>query len=389
MAKIALIGPVYPYRGDIAHYTTLLDRALRNAGRNVLLISFRRQYPSWIFPGRSDKDPSEEPIHVEEANYWIDSINPITWLQTFRRVRKFSPDLLILQWWITFWAPVWLTLMALNRIFLKCPVLIVCHNVLPHETRRYDILLAKLTLRLATHLIVQSEEEQARLLALAPSASSTIAPLPMFDMFVHQGIEQSEARAALGLSPDEPILLFFGIVRPYKGLPELIRALPAVRQSVNGIRLVIAGEFWEDKDEYLQLIDELALNDMIVIDDRYIPNEEVAVYFSAADALAAPYRFKTGSGVSQLANAFGLPVITVPAEDVDAASVQPTRTERVKQVGTAVIEFFEAAGAIDDACANPKIVEDSTDPTWDLLLEIIERTAGGSMATRKTDTNSP
>lgn len=374
MSKIALIGPVYPYRGGIAHYTTLLSRTLRTAGHDLLLISFRRQYPSWLFPGRSDKDPSEEPLSVEDANYWIDSINPFTWLQTFRQLRKFRPELLILQWWISFWAPVWITLMVLNRLFLRCPVLIVCHNVLPHETRGYDVLLTKLTLRMATHLIVQSDEEQQRLLALVPSASSTIAPLPMFDMFVHQSITRSEARSQLGLPAESPILLFFGIVRPYKGLPELIRAFPAIRKSVDNIRLVIAGEFWEDKADYLQLVDELALNDAIIIDDRYIPNEEVAVYFSAADALAAPYRFKTGSGVSQLANAFQLPVITVQTVNGSVPSQRTTRARRVEQVGGAVIDFFHSRTE-NDGLDGVDNLEAHADSIWDLLLKTIEQTA--------------
>lgn len=385
--KIALIGPVYPFRGGIAHYTTMMSRALRTAGHDLLLISFRRQYPSWIFPGRSDKDPSEEPLRVEETHYSIDSINPITWLQTFSQLHRYQPNLLILQWWITFWAPVWLTLMLLNRLFLHAPVLIICHNVLPHETHVYDILLAKLTLRLATHLIVQSDEEQERLLTLAPSASSTIAPLPMFDMFAHQAIDRCEARSQLGLPAESPILLFFGIVRPYKGLPELIRAFPTIRESVNDIRLVIAGEFWEDKGDYLQLIEKLALKDVIIIDDRYVPNEEVAIYFSAADALAAPYRFKTGSGVSQLANAFQLPVITVPTENRAASPLPATRPQRVEQVATAVIDFFQfdfsgEAGAACSGRTGPETSPNAVDPTWVLLLETIEKSADKSADSR-------
>ncbi len=271
--------------------------------------------------------------------------------------------------------------MLLNRLFLRCPVLIICHNVLPHETRRYDVLLAKLTLRLATHLIVQSEEEEQRLLALAPHASSSVVPHPLYDMFVHQSTARPAARAQLGLPAESPILLFFGIVRPYKGLSELIRAFPAIQEAVQDIRLVIAGEFWEDKNDYLKMIENLALDDVILIDDRYIPNEEVAVYFSAADALAAPYRLKTGSGVSQLANAFNLPVIAVPTVNGSSSPRQETGSERVEQVAIAVIDFFQHVDPAADAgivsATSQVSSEASIDPTWKLLLDTIENCAGG------------
>jgi len=372
MSKIALVGPVYPYRGGIAHYTTLLSRTLRTAGHDLLLISFRRQYPSWIFPGRSDKDPSDEPLHADEANFWIDSINPVTWLQTFVRLGRYQPDLLVLQWWSTFWAPVWITLMLLNRLFLRSPVLVVCHNVLPHETRHYDVLLAKLTLSLATHLIVQSDEERRRLLELLPSASSTVVPHPVYDMFMHRSIGKAEARAHLDLPAGSPIVLFFGIVRSYKGLPELIKAFPAIRESISDIRLVIAGEFWEDKEMYLQMIDALVLNDAIIINDHYIPNEEVAAYFSAADALAAPYRFKTGSGVSQMANAFRLPVITVAACHGTRSPDAATGPQRSEEIATAIIDFFHGDAAADDRLDDHQPSDDSIDPTWKLLLDTVE-----------------
>jgi glycosyltransferase involved in cell wall biosynthesis len=376
MAKIALIGPVYPYRGGIAHYTTLLDRTLRSAGHSSLLISFRRQYPTWLFPGRSDKDPSAEPLATDDANYWIDSINPLTWLQTFRKLHSFNPDLIILQWWSTFWSPVWIALMMLNRLFLRSPVLIICHNVLPHERRRFDVALAKRTLRMATYLIVQSDEERQRLQQLLPAASSTVVPHPVYDMFVHQSIERSEARALLDLPAESPILLFFGIVRPYKGLAELLRAFPAIRESVEDIRLVIAGEFWEDKRTYLALIDELGLGSAVLIDDRYIPNEEVAIYFSAADALAAPYRFKTGSGVAQMSNAFQLSVITPASASAQDEAADPfdqaTGPKRRQEIATAVIAYFKSSDVAAQRKASLSTSAQETDPSWQHLIDSIE-----------------
>lgn len=311
--KVALIGPVYPYRGGIAHYTTMLYRALRERGHDVLMVSFKRQYPRWLYPGRSDKDPSKKPLIVEDAKYWIDSLNPITWLTTFWRIRRYRPDVLVLQWWTTFWAPVWWTISVLNRFFLKVPLLYVCHNVLPHETRWWDHWLVRSVLRWGTFFITQSLEEKRRLLSLLPKAFVFVVPHPIYDMFLNQRLPKEDARKRLGLPADALVLLFFGIVREYKGLKDFLLELPLVqncRQTASRVFLVIAGEFWDDKSIYLQIIRDLGMEEQVIIDDRYIPNEEVPVFFSAADALIAPYRQKTGSGAIQLAKGMGLPVIS-------------------------------------------------------------------------------
>ena len=308
--RLVLIGPVYPYRGGIAHYTTMLYRALRERGHEVLLVSFKRQYPQWLFPGQSDKDPSKKPLKVEEARYWLDSLNPLTWLTAFWRIRRYRPDAVILQWWTTFWAPVWFTLGVLNWLFLRQPLIYICHNVLPHEMHRWDPLLARTVLRWGTCFVVQSAEEEHRLFSLLPRAQATIIPLPVFDMFADQRTSKEEARDRLRLPADVPVLLFFGIVREYKGLKNLLAALPEIRAQLGDVVLVVAGEFWEDQQPYLEMIHQLGLEDSVVVDDRYIPNEEVGVYFSAADVLVAPYRQVTGSAVVQMALGYGLPVIT-------------------------------------------------------------------------------
>ena len=308
--RLVLIGPVYPYRGGIAHYTTMLYRALRERGHEVLLVSFKRQYPQWLFPGRSDKDPSKKPLKVEEARYWLDSLNPFTWLTTFWRIRRYRPDAVILQWWTTFWAPVWFTLGVLNWLFLRQPLIYICHNVLPHEMHWWDPLLARAVLQWGTRFVVQSAEEEHRLFSLLPGAQATTIPLPVFDMFADQRMSKEEARERLRLPADVPVLLFFGIVREYKGLKNLLAALPEIRAQLGDVILVVAGEFWEDQQPYLEMIHQLGLEDSVVVDDRYIPNEEVGVYFSAADVLVAPYRQVTGSAVVQMALGYDCPVIT-------------------------------------------------------------------------------
>lgn len=308
--RIALIGPVYPYRGGIAHYTTMLYEALQKKGYEVLLISFKRQYPKWLFPGRSDKDPSKHPLYAEGAQYWIDSLNPLSWFVTFLRLARYQPDALILQWWTTFWAPSWFTFGVLNAFFLRSSLLYICHNVLPHESCWWDVWVARLVLRWGNRFIVQSEEERKRLSVCLPKARATVFPIPVFDIFTDERIPKNEARKRLGLPADIPILLFFGIVRAYKGLTDLLAALPQVRERLGKVLLLIVGEFWEDKVPYLAQIEALHITNSVIIEDRYIPNEEIALYFSAIDLLVSPYREVTGSAVVQIGIGFHCPIVT-------------------------------------------------------------------------------
>lgn len=371
-----MVGPVYPYRGGIAHYTTMLYRALRERGHDVLMVSFKRQYPRWLYPGRSDKDPSKEPLLVEDAHYWIDSLNPITWLTTFWRIRRYRPDVLVLQWWTTFWAPVWLVLGILNRVFLQNPLVYICHNVLPHEMRWWDPWLTQTVLRWGTRFIVQSEEERRRLVTLMPMVQVTVAPHPLYDMFAAQRIPKDEARRRLELPLDAPILLFFGIIREYKGLRDILAAMPEIRARLGEVVLLVVGEFWEDKRPYIEMIERLGIGDSVIIEDRYIPNEEVGLYFSAADALVAPpYRQVTGSGTVQMARGFGIPVIRLATlKQTNSHSLRRTSVASTYARAHDIFRFFTKSweGCIDTTSNGSFEV-----PSWGQLANIIENTIRG------------
>lgn len=307
--RIALIGPVYPYRGGIAHYTTELYRVLRGHDHEVLMVSFKRQYPRWLYPGGNDRDPSESPFIIKEACYWIDSVNPFTWLTTLWRIRQYRPDLLVVQWWTTFLAPCFLTLLYLYRqVSSWSPVLAFCHNVLPHETRWWDSILTKAVLSLPTHHIVHSQEDKNRLLRLVPYAVVRVVEFPPYHAFASLICERAQARYMLGLDQECPVLLFFGFVRPYKGLEYLIRAVHHVRRYIP-IHLLIVGEFWENKQRYLRQIEELGLSQYVTIVDRYVRNEEIGIYFGAANVVVLPYLETSQSAVLKIAFAMGVPVI--------------------------------------------------------------------------------
>lgn len=372
--RAVLIGPVYPYRGGIAHYTTMLARALNERGQDLLLVSFKRQYPQWLFPGRSDKDPSRSPLEAENAQYWIDPLNPLTWVATFSRIRRYSPDAIVLQWWTTFWSPLWCALGMLNRLFLHKPLIYVCHNVLPHERGLLDPILARAALRWGTQYVVQSSEEKTRLQALIPGARIDIVRHPIYDMFADRGLSKKQARRQLGLPLDLPVLLFFGIVREYKGLRDLLTAMPRIEARLGRVMLVVAGEFWEDKRAYEKAIQELGIGDSVVLEDRYIPNEEVAVYFSAADVLVAPYRRATGSGAVQMALGCDCPVVTTCVGElhevvVDGISGLITKPSDSQALAEGVIRYFEEMAEYPDRGQRGG---DESTSGWETLVTLIE-----------------
>lgn len=305
--KLILIGPVYPYRGGIAHYTTQLAQALQAEGHACEVISFKRQYPGWLYPGGSDKDPSQTVKQID-AEYLIDSFYPWTWRQTLRVVLEKKPDLVLFQWWTTFWAlPFGCLASWLRRGGV--PVAYLVHNVLPHEVRPWDRWMAKLALSPADGFIVQTQREIERLLSLLPGARIEISPHPAYTILTSQRVDKMRARQMLGLPESQTMLLFFGIVRPYKGLKYLIEALAILKTSGLNPFLLVAGDFWEARSEYEKQIEALGLSGQVRLDNRYIPDEQAALMFSAADMLVAPYVGGTQSGVAGMAQGFSLPLI--------------------------------------------------------------------------------
>lgn len=374
--KITLIGPVYPYRGGIAHYTTRLYQTLEARGHDVQLISFKRLYPSWLYPGESDKDPSADTLNVEAARYWLDTLNPLTWLKTWRHIQHHRPHVLVLQWWTPFLAPIWLTMGLINARFASPSansVVFICHNVLPHEPRPWDIWLARQVLRHSKVIITQSEEEKNTLATLLPAHQCTVVPHPIYDMFFEKKISVQQAREILRLPLDIPVLLFFGIVRPYKGLDCLLQALPLIRKRWGRVLVLVAGEFWEGKQRYLEMITTLGISEDVRIDDRYIPNEEVVHYFSSADVLVAPYRQVTGSGVVQMAKGFQVPVIStrisnladLVEEGVNGYLAPP---ENPAALADAIIYYLEHGLSQAQPAAEPS----NTQQDWDTLAAAVE-----------------
>jgi len=345
--RICVVGPTYPYRGGIAHYTTLLVQHLRQAGHQVPFYSFTRQYPRWLFPGKTDKDPSAAPLQAE-CEYLLDPINPITWLKLYRRVRADNPDLLLLQWWVPYWTPCLTTVAGLVKRNTGIKIVFVCHNVVPHDGGGFlDRRLTLTVLRRGDAMIVHSEQDRYRLLALMPGARVVKGALPTYAPLAEQTSSATvpDLRRELGLPAGKPVLLFFGFVRPYKGLEYLIQAMPRIRASLDA-HLLVAGEFWSSKEFYERYAREFGVEQHITFIDRYIPNEELRPFFDISDVVVLPYVSATQSAVVQLAFGFNKPVITTRVgglaeavrDGVDGLIVPP---QDEAALADAVVRFFQ------------------------------------------------
>ena len=310
--RIVLIGPSYPFRGGISHYTTLLFRHLKRR-HQVRFLSLVRQYPRWLYPGQTDLDRSEFIIQEDGTERVLDPSNPWTWVQAVRKAREFAPDLLVLPWWVAFWAPSYATIVPLSKLGRRTKALYLCHNVTPHERKGYDRVLTRWPLRYGDGFIVHSSQDQNNLLKLLPDALVHRTVHPTYDIFNRYDISAEQARKRLAIDSD--MLLFFGFVRPYKGLKHLIDAMPRVL-SQRDVHLWIVGEFWQDAEAYHRQIRALGLQQHVHVVNEYVSNEEVGVYFSAADAIALPYVSGTGSGIAQIAYGYERPIVATSVGDL-------------------------------------------------------------------------
>jgi len=365
--RIAVIGPAYPFRGGIAHYTTLLASHL-SAQHETRLYSFDRQYPAILFPGRSQIDPST-PIVEIETRRWLTPWRPVSWRRVSADWSTWRPERVIIQWWVPFMAPMTAWLLAQARQ-LGIHSTLICHNVLPHEEKAVDAALIRLALSRADQLIVHGQPDRERALKLLPNAQVKVATLPSYAGLRVGNWTYDRARTELKLT--RPTLLFFGFVRPYKGLLDLLDALPAVLAEID-VDLLVVGEIWGDAVPYHERVKELGLTERVRFIDRYVSNEEAALYFAAADLAVLPYRDATGSAVLQLAFGLGVPVVATrtggmseAVEDgVTGFLVDP---RDVAGLSAAIVRYLRDDYAPSFRCA---IAQAQTRFDWQKLIDMI------------------
>jgi glycosyltransferase involved in cell wall biosynthesis len=295
--KIAFIGPFPPFRGGIAQFSMRLFETMKSGfpEHDFVPISFRRLYPSILFPGTSQLEPetSRRPI---EALPLIDSTNPFRWISARDYLNKSGFDWIIVQWWHPFFAP-----SLLASIPGRIPCAAVCHNVIPHESFPFANRLSARFMNRMKRLIVHSGTDLQDASGLDLGASILKLYHPIYDQYNRPEITRETARKHLDYSDSVRLILFFGLVRPYKGVTDLIRAMNSLPEDV---LLLIAGECYEDRNEILKVITSLGLSSRIRWVDEFVPDEDVSIYFNASDIVVLPYRKATQSGVAQIALSF-------------------------------------------------------------------------------------
>jgi glycosyltransferase involved in cell wall biosynthesis len=302
--KIIIVSTAYPLRGGIAHYNALLAAALGKR-HTVETITFKRQYPKLLFPGKTQEEIGEE-HQAARAPQLLDSINPFNWWSVAREIRTRKPDLLIFKYWLPFFGPCFGTVARLAKRGTSTRVLFICDNIIPHERRPGDVAFTRYAFKQADYFIVQSDAVEHELKAFWPQARHRNVPHPIYSLF-GEAISKEEARKSLGLRA-ERVLLFFGYIRRYKGLQVLIDAMAKLAGGFD-VHLMVVGEFYDDDRKYRKQIADLQLDRRVTLYSDYVPNDKVHLYFSAADVVVLPYISATQSGIAQIAYNFDKPVI--------------------------------------------------------------------------------
>lgn len=367
--KIVLIGPVFPYKGGISHYTGLMYRELAKH-YDVEMLSYKMQYPKFLFH-KEQRDYSNDSFKIESTKYMIHTANPFNIIRTANYIRKKRPDMVVIQWWHPYFAPCYY---LLKRFMGKQNVVFVCHNVFPHERFPMDKFLTRLALKGGSHYIVHAREEAEELKKIRQKPDYVFTPHPTYHAFCFEGMGRERAREELQIAPGERILLFFGYVREYKGLKFLLQAMPEICRKDDKVRLWVVGEFGADREDYLALIRKLGIQDRVRVKDSYTPDREVEKYFAAADLVVLPYISATQSGIVQIAYGFTRPVVVtavggLPDVVTDGETGYVVEPGRPEAIAAAVAAFF---GEDQAQYMTENIEKESGRFSWERMGEVVE-----------------
>ena len=306
--KITILGPAHPYRGGLASIMEIMARTFQRRGDEVDIKTFTLQYPSLLFPGQSQTVAPPPPADLRICRC-VNTMNPLNWVRVGRRIRRERPDFVLMKYWTPFMAPCFGTIARIARGNGHTKVLCQIDNVEPHEHHLTDKPFNRYYLHSVDGFVYMSEQVHSELRAYS-DAPALFSPHPLFENFGER-VERSEACVRLGLDPANRYVLFFGLIRDYKGLDLLLDAWAQLRRAgrTEGRRLIVAGEFYTAREPYLNRIADNGLQDEVLLHDRFIPDDDVKYYFSAADFVVQPYKTATQSGVTQIAYQFCVPMV--------------------------------------------------------------------------------
>lgn len=364
---ITIIGSAHPLRGGgIATFNERMAEVLQEQGHKVVIYSFSLQYPSFLFPGKSQFTDEPAPKGLEIRSV-INSVNPLNWLSVGNRIKNEKPDLIIVRYWLPFMGPCFGTILRRVRKNRHTKIVAITDNVIPHEHRPGDMAFTKYFLKSADAFLAMSKDVLKDLKQFTDKPS-VFSPHPVYDNYGN-AVSREEACKKLGLNPNDKYILFFGFIRKYKGLDLLLDAMKDERIKQAGIKLIVAGEFYGDGDSYLQQIQQNGIGDSVKLFTSFIPNDEIKYYFSATDLVVQPYRTATQSGITQVAYHFEKPMVVTNvgglAEVVPDGKVGFVTAPDPTEIATAIVRFFQP-GSLPNLQQN--IAAEKQKYSWDTLL---------------------
>jgi len=370
--KVIIIGPAWPLRGGLASFDERLARQFTEQGYDTTIYTFSLQYPDFLFPGTTQYSTDPAPVGIK-IKKCINSVNPLNWLVVGNELKQLKPDLIVVRYWLPLMGPCLGTILRTVKKNRFTKVICIADNVIPHEKRFGDKPFTQYFVKPVDAFITMSEKVRTDL-SLFTSRPAQRVVHPLYDNF-GEAIPKQEARKKLSLPENEKIILFFGFIRKYKGLDLLLEAMDDIRIRQSGIKLLVAGEFYEKREEYDALVAKLGIESQLILRTDFIPDSEVSIYLSAADFVIQPYRNATQSGVTPLAYHFEKPMLVtnvggLPDLVPDGKVGVITEPDPVS-IATGILHLY----ASGEAFFLPYLREEKKKYSWKKLTEAIEQLA--------------
>ena len=369
LKKIIIIGPAFPLRGGgMSTFNERMARAFMQAGHTVSIYTFSLQYPSFLFPGTSQYSTEAAPQGLD-IKVLINSINPFNWIKVGNSIRKESPDIIIVRYWLPFMGPCFGTILRIAKKNRHSKIVCIADNVIPHEKRPGDKAFTKYFIKPIDAFITMSEKVLADLKSFT-NAKATYIPHPLYDNFGEK-ISREMARANLAIGKESFVLLFFGFIRKYKGLDILLDAMALLKNKIPHLKLLIAGEFYDDKKQYEDQIKRLGIENDLILNTSFIADNDIKNYLCAANVVVQPYRNATQSGVTPLAYHFEIPMIvtnvgglpSLVPDNIAGLIAEPN----ARSVAEKIEEFYNKG----ENHFLPGLKEEKKKYTWDKMVNSI------------------
>lgn len=372
--NIIIIGPAHPLRGGLASFNERLALECKNSGHQVSIYTFSLQYPGFLFPGTTQYSSEPAPPGLD-IQVLINSVNPFNWIKTGRKLQKEKPDIILVRYWLPFMGPCLGTILRIVHKNKHTRIVCLADNIIPHEKRPGDVVFTRYFLKPVDAFVTMSEKVLSQLSRFAAGKPARYVAHPLYDNFGEK-ISRETARAHLHINPNEKVVLFFGFIRKYKGLDILLEAIKILKQSTHKpfaaqIKFLIAGEFYEDRAPYDDMIRSLGIESSLILHTEFISDSEVKNYLCASDLVVQPYKSATQSGVTPLAYHFEVPMVVTNVGGLPAMvpddKVGLIAAPNAASVAEKIIEYFEKG----EEHFLPYLREEKKKYSWKIMLDTI------------------